>query len=264
MSDRLSEFAARLRQQREVRGRSLRQIADTTKLGVRTLEALERGDLSRLPPAIFRRAVVRAYAREIGLDPEVTVREFLDVAPDALPVPGASAQLVIETPRTPSRVTSMMRRTFRMVGAIALVVSGAVYFTLSGGAKTDGAQAFPGIVEEAPASSRIEPPPAPEALRTAAVGGALPGERPVIARVSVSSPCHLLITADGQTVRDGRMTAGDLVEFKWRETLEIAGSDAGAVQFSLNGQVARSFGAPSTPLLARLDRTDYQDFLLRP
>lgn len=264
MSDRLSEFCTRLRQQREVRGRSLRQIADSTKLGVRTLEALERGDLSRLPPAIFRRAVVRAYAREVGLDPELMVREFLDFAPDALPTPGAAAQLVVETPQARSRITSLMRRTFRMVGAIALVVSGAVYFTVRGGASPDAAADRPAVVSESSVLTLTSRPAAPEAVHAAAVSTSVPGERPVIARISVSAPCHLLITADGQTVRDGRMTAGDLVEFKWRETVEIAGSDAGAVQFSLNGQVARSFGAPSTPLLARLDRDDYQDFLRRP
>jgi len=66
-----------MRQARELRGVSLRQIAEATKISVSALEALERNDISRLPGGIFSRAFVRSYAAEIGVDPEQTVREFL-------------------------------------------------------------------------------------------------------------------------------------------------------------------------------------------
>ena len=67
---------------RERRGISLRDIADNTKLSERTLEALERNDLSRLPGGIFSRGVVRAYAEQIGADPEATVQDFMARFPD--------------------------------------------------------------------------------------------------------------------------------------------------------------------------------------
>src|SRR5436189_2056845 len=70
-------FGAKLRDARERRGVSLRQIANATKISVSALEALERNDISRLPGGIFSRAFVRSYAAEIGVDPEQTVREFL-------------------------------------------------------------------------------------------------------------------------------------------------------------------------------------------
>jgi len=71
------DFGSRMRQVREERGVTLRQIAHTTKLSVSALEALERNDISRLPGGIFSRAFVRSYAAEIGVDPEQTVRDFL-------------------------------------------------------------------------------------------------------------------------------------------------------------------------------------------
>ena len=70
-----------MRQAREQRGVSLRQIAEATKISVSALEALERNDISRLPGGIFSRAFVRSYAAEIGVDPEQTVREFLSQFP---------------------------------------------------------------------------------------------------------------------------------------------------------------------------------------
>jgi cytoskeletal protein RodZ len=71
------DFGMKMKRQREERGVTLRQIADATKISMGSLEALERNDISRLPGGIFSRAFVRAYALEIGLDPEQTVRDFL-------------------------------------------------------------------------------------------------------------------------------------------------------------------------------------------
>ena len=80
----MSDFGARLREARERRGVSLREIAARTKFSVAALESLERNDPSRLPGGIFARAFVRSYAAEVGLDAEATVREFvqtLDIEP---------------------------------------------------------------------------------------------------------------------------------------------------------------------------------------
>src|SRR4051812_49099972 len=74
----MDDFGGRLRQARERRGISLRQIAASTKIAAAALEALERNDISKLPGGIFSRAFVRSYAVEVGLDPDDTVREFLD------------------------------------------------------------------------------------------------------------------------------------------------------------------------------------------
>jgi cytoskeleton protein RodZ len=75
------DFGTRMRRTREARGISLRNIADTTKLSMRALEALERNDISILPGGIFSRAFVRSYALEIGVDPEQAVREFITQFP---------------------------------------------------------------------------------------------------------------------------------------------------------------------------------------
>src|SRR5260221_375115 len=72
---------ARLRDAREKRGVSLRQIANTTRISVMSLEALERSDLSRLPGGIFTRAFIRAYAQEVGLDSERMIQDFIAELP---------------------------------------------------------------------------------------------------------------------------------------------------------------------------------------
>jgi cytoskeleton protein RodZ len=74
-------FGSGLKTAREAHGITLRQIADRTKLSMGALEALERDDISKLPGGIFSRAFVRAYAGEVGLDPEQTVRAFIEQHP---------------------------------------------------------------------------------------------------------------------------------------------------------------------------------------
>ncbi|MBI4478198.1 MAG: helix-turn-helix domain-containing protein [Acidobacteria bacterium] len=76
------DFGSRLRQERERRGIPLREIAKATKISVSSLEALERNQVSRLPGGVFTRAFVRSYAVQIGLDPDRTMREFLDAFPE--------------------------------------------------------------------------------------------------------------------------------------------------------------------------------------
>src|SRR5262245_15771241 len=72
----MSDLGSRLKRAREQRGLPLSDIANRTKISVTALDALERNDLSRLPGGIFGRAFVRAYAAELGLDPDQTVADF--------------------------------------------------------------------------------------------------------------------------------------------------------------------------------------------
>lgn len=75
----LGEF---LRQEREQRGITIEQVASATKVGVRTLHALEADQYVELPAKPFIRGFVTSYCRFVGLDAkEVLVRfdQFITV-----------------------------------------------------------------------------------------------------------------------------------------------------------------------------------------
>src|SRR5262245_34422417 len=74
-------FGAYLRTARTARGISLRDISVRTRIAMRSLEALEQNEIAKLPGGIFSRAFVRAYAQEVGLDADETVRLFLQQFP---------------------------------------------------------------------------------------------------------------------------------------------------------------------------------------
>jgi cytoskeleton protein RodZ len=122
-----SDFGARMRQAREQRGVSLRQIAEKTKIGVSALEALERNDISRLPGGIFSRGFVRSYAAEIGVDPEQTVREFLAQFPHDSVTAGSPHVLIDDGYRDRRRLNP---RAVMIVGTLVLVVAAILFWTL--------------------------------------------------------------------------------------------------------------------------------------
>ena len=116
------DFGERMKRLREQRGISLRDIADHTKLSVRTLEALERNDISLLPGGIYSRGLVRAYAEQIGADPETTVQEFVARFPDASVTGGGP--YVDEEINTdpPSQLTRRIVIAVAIVAPVALII----------------------------------------------------------------------------------------------------------------------------------------------
>lgn len=71
---------------RRNRGISLEQIADSTKISVRSLEAIERGDFRKLPGGIYNTSYIRQYARAIDYDESAILaiyyREMGDGGPE--------------------------------------------------------------------------------------------------------------------------------------------------------------------------------------
>src|SRR4051812_32207974 len=121
-------FGQMLRDARERRGMSLRQIANATKISIAVLDALERNDISKLPGGIFGRAFVRSYAIEVGLDPETTIQRFIAQFPNDSVVAGhpVSDQIEDHVAVESERQTA---GTFLWLVAIAVPVAvGLLYF----------------------------------------------------------------------------------------------------------------------------------------
>jgi transcriptional regulator with XRE-family HTH domain len=75
-------FGRRLRDAREQKGVTLDAVAESTKINIALLASLERGDVSRWPRGIFRRAFLREYASAIGLQPAPVLSEFVRLFPE--------------------------------------------------------------------------------------------------------------------------------------------------------------------------------------
>jgi cytoskeletal protein RodZ len=58
------------------KGITLGAIAEATKIGVRTLEAIEKGQFDKLPGGIYSTAYIRQYARFVDLDEDTLLQAY--------------------------------------------------------------------------------------------------------------------------------------------------------------------------------------------
>ena len=65
-----------IRSLREARGLTLADICQATKISVKNLEALENGEFHRLPPPVYTRSYLKAYARLLGEDEGLIARGY--------------------------------------------------------------------------------------------------------------------------------------------------------------------------------------------
>jgi len=69
-------FGDRLRREREMRGITLEEISESTKISRRHLEALESDKFEQLPSGVFAKGFIRAYAHFLGIDEDQAVADY--------------------------------------------------------------------------------------------------------------------------------------------------------------------------------------------
>lgn len=244
----------RLRTAREAKGLSQRQVADATKLSVRAIDLLENDSLSGLPQGIYRRSIVKAVAREVGLNPDQLLNEFASLHPDEFPAPPS---VVIAEPKA----ATSFNKVLTLFSAALPMIAGVFYFALPMTRAMVEEKPKPVAIEE----RRIEPARA-EILPIGGFGELPIADSrpvPVVVTLTINSRCQLRVVADGNEILGRTMEQGEQVPIELGEEILLLGDNASAVQFSINGQAGRLLGEPGDVLSARIGRDDYQDFLVR-
>jgi len=72
----VENFGLYLKHERELRGVALEEIAETTKIHIRFLEALEENNFDNMPGEVFVKGFIRSYAKVIGFDPQEMVNAY--------------------------------------------------------------------------------------------------------------------------------------------------------------------------------------------
>lgn len=112
--------AEQMRSARDAAGLTLADVAARTRVPLRHLEALERGDYGALPGVTYCAGFTRAYARAVGLDPTALVAALRRELDDGGEFNGG--QRHIEEAADPARVPP--RSLAWIAGIAALLISG--------------------------------------------------------------------------------------------------------------------------------------------
>jgi cytoskeleton protein RodZ len=222
-----------------------------------SLEALERSDLSRLPGGIFTRSFIRAYAQEVGLDPERTIQDFIaELPPDAATATahptGIEDSEKLESDR--KAVATALRLALVSLPIIGLVI----YY---GTHRTPAAR----NVTSAPAESH-EPGtdtlvvPQPMAGNTRASTAVSP-QSGLSMEISPRTQCWVSVNADGEHIFSGLMYAGEKRVVNAKELIVLNVGDAGAFAYTLNGRAGKALGAPGDVISTRITPANVDNFL---
>ena len=270
-------FGSKLREARERRGISLRQIANATKISMAALEALERNHLSRLPGGIFSRAFVRSYAIEVGLDPDATIQEFIAQFPhDSLTAGHPSSEHSEDNEALESR--RRLASAFLRLVAFSLPIVGVVLYYGAGrhwpgaipeSVSREESSARPGASTSgpAPAVEPAAPDPASTSANPAAPVEAPPAASPaagtdlIMVGVSAVRPCWVTVIVDGATAIQRRLRAGERLALEVRRELVLTAGDAGALTLTLNGQSARPLGKAGEIVTMRVNLSNFKEYL---
>jgi len=240
---------------------SLRQIAGATKISTVALEALERGDFSRLPGGIFSRAFVRAYAIEVGLDPDETVLKYAELS-EAIANASMRAPAPLEISDDDRAFLERQRQAgvwLRVIAAVIVVaIVGAIAWWMTSRAKKTPAQ----TVAETPASETAKAAPAaPPAVPAATPPAAQTPARAIVIGLHADEMSWVQVTADGRSVLSRNLSAGETTTILADRDVALQFGNAGAISWTLNGRAAKPLGALGEVKRATVTKDNVTEFL---
>ena len=278
-------LGAYLRSLREAKGGSLEDMARSTRVGIRHLEALEDERLADLPSPVFVRGFIRAYCSFLRENPEPALDRYQELTGSRAAAQAASA---------PPRPRNTWASSSVVVGLVLLLILGVGLILVNHSVKKNGgtsvatvrteparpstaaapspapASVNPSPTATAPASAPA-PPPAPAAtaepprpptpLATTptptapAVARPAPGPASAGAQrlvIRAVEPTWVRVQTDEGRIAEELLPAGASREWAAERRFLVTIGNAGGVELTLNGKALPPLG-PKGTVIQRLE-----------
>jgi cytoskeletal protein RodZ len=283
----MATLGQQLKQSREEKGVSLHEIAESTHIGVRFLQAIENDAYDVLPGGVFNRAFVRKFAKEVGFDEEQAVNLYEEQLEEQGGEPERSYQLGVEEFET--RPTS---GNGLLLSFVALIILGALayaayqYFTpassetertaLSGVSSPTPTPAAtetpaPSVSPDASASPAASPAESPAASPTASPGPSpTPGTASTDAiHVQLAAPTEevwLSVKPDGKEAERMILKTGEAREYDVSEKIVLSIGRVQSLKIAINGRNMDFVRLLPNPKATRasnvvINKDNYQQYL---
>ena len=280
-------FGDRLRREREMRGITLDEITESTKISRRHLEALETEHFDQLPGGVFNKGFVRAYARFLGLDEDQAVADY-SAASNEKPEP--EDKFPLEIHEQPNRELNPRSSNLPLIFAIAALVGVLVGYGFWIKSKPHNPAPVENTQQAAPAKTVSEPEasaptsqpvtsPAPAvntvnndspsaakqapaqvpaasrpveqkrdaALSDSADDPASGKEKAFFVQVKAKEDSWVSIVADGKSVMQRVLPADKNKKVKAGKSLILRTGNAGGIEVTFNGRSLGALGNENEP-----------------
>ncbi|MBI4629005.1 MAG: helix-turn-helix domain-containing protein [Candidatus Rokubacteria bacterium] len=283
----MSSVGSYLRDLRERRGISLEEIARSTRVLHRYLEALEADDFMALPALVFTKGFIRAYCQALGVAPDEALALYEErraasgeggrpAVDGARAAPAAEPVLVTRKRREESGRPENRARGAVLASFVMLVVLGLALFAVTfwlqpprehrAAAPAGEQKSIPGPAAQAPKAGAPAGVPArdrraPAAARPEAALPAPAAPDAPLTLASVTSPYRLVArtseltwirvrTEDGRTSEEN-IPPGETREWVSNRPFVLTIGNAGGVALELNGRRVPPLG-PRGAVIERL------------
>lgn len=254
-----------LRQARERAHLSLQDLSARTKIRAVLLSAIEREEFDRLPAGLLTRGFLRAYAREVGLDPESVVRQYIA---EFEPPPPPPTPAPLEPQDTEWDPIPAGRRRWAFLGpAIPFVLAAIFFLRVHRPAEVVPAATLTPVGTTGPQVDVVAVEETVETVAPARADGAEEVAPPPTDRLRLEIHPTALVWIEAAA--DGTRVLYELVEAGERRTVDANGEivlrvgDAAAFAYSINGRPGRPLGGPGEVRDIRITRDAYETFLIR-
>ncbi|HBE80551.1 MAG TPA: hypothetical protein DDW65_22610 [Firmicutes bacterium] len=118
----MKEIGEYLHQIREEKNISLKEIQEATKISMRYLEAIDRGDLDGIPGDVYRKGFLVNFANAIGLDGQAVLQKYNQMkTAEEEEVRQIQHQVAVQESRTPQTLDNEQLRGFYLGIVVALI-----------------------------------------------------------------------------------------------------------------------------------------------
>lgn len=272
----MGAFGDRLRREREMRGITLNEITESTKISRRHLEALEGEHFDQLPGGVFNKGFVRAYARFLGIDEDRAVAEYSSASNEQ---PEPEDKFPLEIHEQPNRALNPRRSNLPLLFAIAALAGVLVGYgfwvkskphtsapvesarqpagttgPLSNGANPQPATSSTSSDSTNESATATKPAPAQEAAAEpkrqaipAKSADAPASRNAFFVQIVAKEDSWISIVADGKSVMERVLPADKRKNIKAGKLLILRTGNAGGIEVSFNGRPLGALGNENEP-----------------
>ncbi len=243
-----------LKRERELRGISLKEISSSTKISLRFLQALEEDRLDILPGNFFIKAILRTYAKFIGLEEDYVLNKYYETSLEL-----EQSQESKQTKRkTRPIVTKNIRKLIYSLALIIIILLFLFFLYYLFFLKKKTSSAIEAPKPSTPLQAEMTLPPS----RTEPLAEFIREEANITIEISFLEETWLQVWADGMLKVDGLKQPGEKFMVKANEEFLIHLGNAGGISYTLKNRQGKQLG-PSGAVIKNLRITleNYERFL---
>ena len=239
----LGELGKKLKEAREEKGLSLRDVEEATKIRKKYLQALENENFDVIPGKTYARGFLKNYSNFLSLDTNALLEEFDEIIYSSNYFQEKEYTSAPSPPRSSKSEGKMFRLGLVVIALLLLFIGHSLF---SNGSTPEGSPPHgarnPGSYEEqqppfSTPSDEIEPE---EEEQNEEEPEAITGVKLEIE--IIKDQCWISVKSDGSKVFSGTLSHGDKRVFEGDSQIEITLGNAGAARITHNGKVLPPVG----------------------